>query len=387
MIKNISDSIVASFKYRWKVFLLSLIIQLLITALLRVGIKAPEMFDVLLLSNISRQAQNLSSPQPAKVDVFESIQPRLEQKENDFEIKNEGSRVSALGAEISALGPASVFAASAENGLPADYDQASAYMVVDLDSGEVMMEKNKDRRLPVASLTKIMTAVVALDLASPEERFAVSQKAADTIPSKINVLAGEKISLEELLHAALLASANDGTEVIREGIDRKYGDRVFVKAMNAKAKALGLKNTSFANPQGFDNRNNYSSAEDLAVLSQYALTKYPEIAQMIQKDYQYIEADREHQEFSLHNWNGLLGVYPGVYGVKIGNTGKAGYTTVVASERDGHRLLVVLLGAPGVLERDLWAAQALDAGFAKFGLDPVWVTSDQLQYKYSTWKY
>lgn len=248
------------------------------------------------------------------------------------------------------------------------------------------MEKNSDKRLPVASLTKIMTAVVALDLATPEERFAVSQKAAATIPTKINVLPGEKISLDQLLHAALLASANDGVEVIREGIDQKYGDKVFVRAMNAKSKVLGLKNTSFANPQGFDNRNNYSSASDLAILSQYALTKYPEIAQIVQKDYEYVEANRDHQAFDLYNWNGLLGVYPGVYGLKIGNTGKAGYTTVVAAERSDHRILVVLLGTPGVLERDLWAAQSLDQGFTKFGLDPVWVSEADLRAKYSTWQ-
>ena len=358
MIKNITDSIIISFKYHWKVFLLSLAIQLLITSLLRLGFHTPKMFDALLLSNFTSQVQNLTTPEYSKADIFDSVRPQLEQKENT---------------------PAPVPASSENTALPAEYGQASAYVVIDLDNGEVLLEKNGDKKLPVASLTKIMTAVVALDLASPEEVFTASYKAANIIPTKIAVSVGAEMTLGELLPPLLMASANDSAQMVKEGVDRKYGEEIFIRAMNAKAVVLGLKDTRFANAQGFDSPNNFSSAEDLAILSQYALANYPQITEIVKDDYQFLPATSGHPQANLYNWNGLLGVYPGVYG-------KAGYTTVVASKRDGHRLLVVVLGAPGVLERDIWASQALDAGFAKYGLDPVGVTPLELQVKYASWK-
>lgn len=97
--------------------------------------------------------------------------------------------------------------------------------------------------------------------------------------------------------------------------------------------------------------------------------------------------DDNHKQADLYNWNGLLGVYPGVKGVKIGNTEDAGYATTVLAEREGKKILVVLLGAPGVLQRDLWPSMLLDIGFEKLGLKPIGITEDQLRAKYSTWKY
>ncbi len=374
------DDLILTFKTRWKVFLLSLGIQLLITTLLRVGVHAPKIFDALLLSNLTRQVQTLSSPVPSKPDVFGSVKPKLEQKENTFEIKKDTSWAPP------ALDPVPALAATGVN-LPTDYNQASGFTVIDLDTGKVLLEKNGDKKLPIASLTKIMTAVVASDLANSSDTFTASKKAANVEPTRMGVTDGEKVGLNELLHALLMTSANDSAQMIKEGIDQKYGSEIFVRAMNEKAKFLGLKNTHFANPQGFDSPDNYSSADDLAVLSQYALQNYPAIKDVVQQDYQHYDANTNHPQIDLYNWNGLLDVYPGVYGVKIGNTNKAGYTTVVASERNGHHLLTVVLGAPGVLQRDMWAAEALDQGFAKYGLDPVSVTEVQLQAKYATWKY
>ncbi|MCL5970802.1 MAG: serine hydrolase [Patescibacteria group bacterium] len=271
----------------------------------------------------------------------------------------------------------------------ADYRNTVSYIVVDLDTGKVITEKNSGTKLPIASLAKIMTAVVALDLAKPSDVFSVSDFAANQTPTKIGVKTGEKLSLEELLHAALMTSANDATQVIKEGIDNKYGGNVFIDAMNEKAKFLGLKNTHFSNAEGYDNNSNYSSAEDLAVLSHFALTNYPLIAEITKKDYQFLPVSNNHSNFfDLYNWNGLLNVYPGVYGLKIGNTDNAKYTTVVVSERSGKKILAVVLGAKGVVERDLIAANLLDLGFENtLGLPAVNVTRDQLMAKYATWKY
>lgn len=268
-----------------------------------------------------------------------------------------------------------------------EYNGASAYIVVDLESGKVLAEKRADEKLEMASLTKVMTAVVALDLAIESEEFLITKKAANIEPTKIGVVEGQRMNLNELLNALLLTSANDAAEVIKIGIDHKYKDEVFIRAMNEKARKLGLKNSSFENPQGFDGRAHFSSPADLAKLSHYALKNYPLIEEIVKKDYEFLPADNKHKQFDLYNWNGLLGVYPGTYGVKIGNTDRAGKTTIVAAERDGKNVLVVLLGAPGVLERDYWTALLLDDGFEQLGVRKALVTEQQLKDKYKTWKY
>lgn len=267
-------------------------------------------------------------------------------------------------------------------------DTSRSYIVIDANSGKVLLEKDSQKSLPIASLTKIMTAVVALDLANPGEKFSVSNKASKETPTRIGVIPGQKMTLEELLNGMLLTSANDAAQVVKEGIDAKYKSPVFIDAMNKKAEFIGLKKTHFSNPQGFDSVNNYSSAEDLAILSRYALYNYPLISQIVQKDYQFIPANEDHKQFDLYNWNGLLGVYPGVIGMKIGNTEDAGTTSVVTAQRDGKKIITVVLGTSDVLQRDLLGAQLLDQGFKEDGnLSYANITSDQLLYKYSTWKY
>lgn len=308
------------------------------------------------------------SPLPAKIDVFDAVVPRLEQKENTFQLRQSRSFVSQ--------------ASAAES-----YDLAKSYLLMDFATGEVLQSSHANVAIPIASLTKIMTAVVALDLVSPQESFTVTKDAADEIPTKIGVIPGEKMTVDELLHALLMTSANDAAAVIKDGVNTKYGGNVFIRAMNEKAAVIGLTRTHFMNPQGFDDQAHYSSAEDLAVLSHYALTNYPLIADIVTKEYLFLPATPEHKQFDLYNWNGLLGVYPGASGIKIGNTDAAGKTTVVMATREGKTLLAVLLGAPGILQRDMWTAQLLDTGFQQTsGLEPIKVTEDALREKYATWK-
>lgn len=327
-------------------------------------------FILVLLQHLGFQPMSLIRPVPDKVDIFRTeILPKLETKRNTFTLKKNTSLITKAYAT-------------------GEFENATSYAVIDLSTGQVIMEKSLSRPVPIASLTKIMTALVALDLASPKEHFIVSHTASREIPTKIGVVPGEQLTLTELLHAMLLTSANDATEVVREGVDTKYGEDVFIRAMNAKAETLGLKHSHFENPQGFDAHDHYSSAEDLAVLTAYGLMHYPLFAEIVAKDYAFLPADSYHKQFDLYNWNGLLGVYPNVSGVKIGSTDDAGKTTVVVSEREGKKLMAVLLGAPGILERDLWTADLLDAGFAEAaGLAPVKVTETQLHEKYATWQY
>lgn len=317
------------------------------------------------LNLIPRSSSSIVNPQPSKVDSFKQVEPKLKLKDSNlFNLKHQSSVIP-----------------SAHAG--GDYDLASAYGVVDLDSGEVLLEKNFDKTLPIASITKIMTAVIALDLADPSELITISQASSQQVPSKVMLKAGEKFTLEQLIKSAMITSANDAAFAIKDGIDQKYGGEVFVRAMNEKAKLIGMNNTNFTNPAGFDAKNHYSSVEDLSLLSHYALNNYPLIKEIATLEFDDLNID---ERFYLRNWNGLLGVYPGVSGLKIGNTGKAGHTTTVVSERGDKKLLAVTLGAPGVLERDLWTAQLLDSGFEKLGFKPVRITEEQLKDKYATWR-
>lgn len=344
---------------RWKLVLLTFLAGFLMVAWPHLGLKTPDL-----------SSNNLLNPQPAMVkDPMKEIIPKLELIRNTFSLKKDTSLIPQAGASE-------------------EFAQASSYAVVDMDSGKVILEKNLNTPLPMASLTKVMSSIVALDLVRGDKQFIVSEEASKVEPTNMGLIPGQSWSLEELLHAVLLTSSNDAVEVIKEGIDSQYGPGAFIKAMNAKAKILGLKNTSFDNPQGYDGNSHYSSAADLAVLSQYAILNYPQIGEISKKDYQFFPETQTHKQADLYNWNGLLGVYPGVFGLKIGNTERAQKTTIVASERDGKKLIVVLLGAPGVLERDLWASKLLDLAFSReAGFTPVNLSEETLREKYQSWEY
>lgn len=309
-------------------------------------------------------------PIPLEKDIFyDDVLNKLELKQNNFKINKKNN-----------------FIPEAFAG--ADYEAASAYALVDYDSGEVIISKNLDKKLAIASITKVMTSVIALDLANKDDRFIVSDNASKMIPTKIGVVPNETLTLSELLNATLLTSANDAAEVIKEGIDAKYSEPVFIKAMNEKAKIIGMNNTSFTNPQGFDDSNHKSSVSDVALLTHYAMQNYPEIRDIVLKNYALLPKDDYHKQFDLFNWNGLIDVYPGVLGMKIGYTENAGRTTTVVAERGGKKLIAVVLGAPGIIERDLWTAELLDFGFQKKqGLSKIEVTEEQLRNKYASWSY
>lgn len=312
---------------------------------------------------------SFQNPLSKKTSVLNNITPKLQKIANDFKVKTENSII--------------------EPTLASSYfNDTSSYAVVDYETGEVIAEKNLSKKLPVASLTKIMTAIVTLDLTGPSELITITQRAANEQPTKIGVVSGQKMTVEELLNALLLTSANDAARALEDGINKKYGAEIFIDAMNKKASAIGLSDSFFTNSQGFDYRGNHSSTKDLAIIARYALKNYPLISQIVAKDYQFYPANKNHKQFDLYNWNGLLGVYPGTIGVKIGNTDDAGFTTTVVSQRADKKLIVVLLGAPGVLERDLWTAQLLDYSFKKTeGLEPITISEYDLKQKYSTWKY
>ena len=214
--------------------------------------------------------------------------------------------------------------------------KAAALYMVELQSGQVLLEKNATRRLPPASLTKIMTALVALESAPLQEVVKIDGRAL-VHHSAYNFLPGEEFLLRDLVTAMLVASANDACEAIAWHIGGD--DNRFVAKMNKRARELGLKDTNFANPCGFDAPGHYSTAADLAKLTEQALQQ-PFFSMMVRTLVRDISTVNGTRQLSLHSTNELL-VDPEVNGVKTGYTSKAGRCLIASMFKDGHRLLLV----------------------------------------------
>jgi D-alanyl-D-alanine carboxypeptidase (penicillin-binding protein 5/6) len=237
--------------------------------------------------------------------------------------------------------------------------KASALYLVELKSGRVLLEKDATRRLPPASLTKLMTALVAMEAAAPQQVVQVDRRAL-VHRSSLNLHAGEQFLLRDLLTAMLVTSANDACEAIAWHVGGN-SDR-FVTLMNERVRTLGLKNTHFVNACGFDAPGHYSTAEDLAKLTEQAL-RVPAISMMVRTVTRDIASVDGTRQVLLRSTNELL-LDPDVTGVKTGYTSKAGRCLIASMFKDGHQLLLV-----GLNVRDHWeqAPRLLRYGQALLG--------------------
>jgi len=222
--------------------------------------------------------------------------------------------------------------------------KASALYLVELKSGRVLFEKDATRRLPPASLTKLMTALVAMESAALQQVVRVDRRAL-VHRSSLNLHAGEQFLLRDLLTAMLVTSANDACEAIAWHVGGD-ADR-FVTMMNERSRTLGLKNTHFTNACGFDAPDHYSTAADLAKLTEQAL-QVPAISMMVRTITRDIASVDGARQVLLRTTNELL-LDPDVNGVKTGYTSKAGRCLIASMFKDGHRLLLV-----GLNVRDRW---------------------------------
>ncbi|HMU54914.1 MAG TPA: D-alanyl-D-alanine carboxypeptidase family protein [Nitrospira sp.] len=237
----------------------------------------------------------------------------------------------------SAAWPCAALEHDARAGLPdRPAVHAAALYLVELKSGRVLFEKDAARRLPPASLTKIMTALVALETASPDQVVQVDRRAL-MHRSSLKLHPGEQFLLRDLLTAMLVTSANDACEAVAWHVGGD-ADR-FVTMMNARARALGLTNTHFVNACGFDAPDHYSTAADLAALTGQAL-QTSDFSMMVRTVVREISSVDGKRQVSLHSTNELL-LDPDVNGVKTGYTSKAGRCLVASMFKDGHRLLLV----------------------------------------------
>ena len=217
---------------------------------------------------------------------------------------------------------------------------AAAY-VVRID-GEVRWSANADARLAPASLTKLMTALLAVDPLEPGDEVAVSKRAAAAAGARLGLRSGTRLPAEDLLAAALLRSANDACVAIAERV--AGSEAAFVARMNARAAAMGLAGTHFANACGLDAPGHLASARDLAVLADAAMAA-PRIAAIVRRERGTARAS-DGRIFRFENTNALVGRVDGAHGVKTGWTKRAGRCLAADAVRDGVRVSVVLLGAP-----------------------------------------
>lgn len=211
---------------------------------------------------------------------------------------------------------------------------AASTILMDADSGRVLYEQNADVRMLIASTTKIMTALVAIREGNLADTVTVKREATLTEGSSMYLREGEQLTLETLLYGLMLCSGNDAAVAIADHVGG--GQAGFVKLMNETARELGMDNTSFANPNGLDDENHYSTARDMAVLARAAMEN--ETLVRIVSTRSITVGGR-----TMTNHNKLLAYMDGCIGLKTGYTRAAGRTLVSCAERNGQRLVAVTL--------------------------------------------
>ena len=232
--------------------------------------------------------------------------------------------------------------------------------VIDIDTGRILAAKKENEKSEPASITKIMTALIALENADIKKVVTIPSAAAGVEGSSIYIKAGEKYSLEDLLYGLMLRSGNDAATAI--AIDVAGSVDAFVEKMNQKAQELGCTGTHFNNPHGLPDEKHYTTAHDMALITAAALRNDTFVKIVSTKNYT-AEPDGAGETRSWQNKNKLLWQYEGAIGVKTGYTKSAGKTYVGAAERNGIRIAVVVLGAKDMCGD---AATLLDDAFASY---------------------
>jgi serine-type D-Ala-D-Ala carboxypeptidase (penicillin-binding protein 5/6) len=233
-------------------------------------------------------------------------------------------------------------------------------LLFDLDTGEVLWRRLPTRILPIASLTKMMTALIVVQRAAPDDKVRVTKEALAYKGSAVGVLPkGKRVKLETMLNGLLLPSGNDAAIALAQRMSGTVAR--FVARMNDQARRLGLECTRFSSPDGFEDAGNHSCAVDLAALARAVLDQ-PRLARIVRRRRAVLPFPIKGGRLYLFNNNPLLRTgYPGAIGIKTGYTDAAGRCLVAAAQRNGRRLGVVLLHSPDPGKQ---ARQLLNRGFA-----------------------
>ncbi|MEQ9448807.1 MAG: D-alanyl-D-alanine carboxypeptidase family protein [Rhodospirillaceae bacterium] len=247
--------------------------------------------------------------------------------------------------------------------LPTAAPAANIYasIVVEADTGRVLHERYADSERYPASLTKMMTLYLLFEAIengelTMESEFEVSKRAAGQAPSRLGLRPGSKIKVEDALNALITKSANDVATVVAENLaDKEY---LFAVKMTRKARALGMMNTTFRNASGLPNSRQVSTARDMAILSARLFKDFPQY-------YPYFSRPKfSYGGRTYKSHNNLLGRYEGADGIKTGYTRASGFNLAASAEREGKRLVAVVLGGRSVTTRDRHLVDLLDKGFA-----------------------
>jgi D-alanyl-D-alanine carboxypeptidase (penicillin-binding protein 5/6) len=234
-----------------------------------------------------------------------------------------------------------------------------AWLVENGSTGEVLLAHGARARVPIASITKLMTVLLTLEHARLDAVVTVSPEAAAVGESTVDLVPGERLTVRELLEAALVASANDAADALASYVGHGSQAR-FVAMMNARARQLGLLDTHFVRPDGLDAPGHVSSAHDVTFLARLLMHRRI-VRQFVAQRVATISGGR-----TLRTWNDLLYSYPGTFGVKTGHTSAAGWSEVAAARRGGISIYATLLGSPDRATRNEDLVELLDWAFSRF---------------------
>ena len=281
--------------------------------------------------------------------------------------------IGGTGPAVQADAPAVLTAAPANSGLQLE---CRAAVLMEPETGRVLYEKAPDERMPIASITKLMTLLLTFEAIrggklTLDTPVPVSEHAYHMGGSQIWLEPGEQFTLDEMLRAICVSSANDAAVAVAELVGGS--EPVFVEQMNARAAELGMTNTTFRNACGLDTEGHLSTARDVAVLSRYLLNTCPELLH-----YTGIWTDSlRNGQTQLVNTNKLLRRYSGITGLKTGTTSGAGVCISASATRDGLNLIAVVLGAPSSADRFAAATTLLDYGFSAYRAAPLPAIEDR----------
>ena len=248
---------------------------------------------------------------------------------------------------------------------------AKSGILIEANSGKIFFEKEKDKQVSVASMTKMVAQIIIMEEIEKghihwDDIVVASHNASDMGGSQIYLEANEKMSVEDLMKGISVASGNDATVAMAEYISGS--EEKFVKRMNDKVKELGLKNTHFENCTGLDEKNHYSSSYDMAMIARELVLKHPDILKFSSIYEDYLREDTN-RKFWLVNTNKLISQYSGADGLKTGHTDDALYCLAATAKRDGLRLIAIVLGESNSKVRNSEAMKLLDYGFLNIKLN------------------
>lgn len=244
---------------------------------------------------------------------------------------------------------------------------AKSAIVIEQETGRILYQKNADKELPPASMTKVMTMLLIFKALSEHrisltDKVNVSEHAASMGGSQVFLEPGESMTVDEMLKAIAIASGNDASVAMAEFVSGS--EKEFVKQMNQEAAQLGLTHTHFENTTGLPVKNHYTTAHDMAVMAQ-ALARYNQVFNYTSKYEDYLRQNTD-QKFWLVNTNKLIRTYPGADGMKTGFTNEAKYCLTATAKRNGMRVIAVVMGAATPKERNSEIAGLMDQAFAAY---------------------